>query len=113
MSLLYVESRQGQTTDLAHALVRVPLAAHDRRQSDPLGRRHPAAAHESRGSLAAFNLSETAQALDIEWPRLGIRTPIASVRDLWLRKDLKPLRRLKISLAPHASLLYRVVSAAG
>lgn len=63
--------------------------------------------------LAAFNLSETAQALDVEWPRLGIRAPIASVRDLWLRKDLKPLPRLKISLAPHASLLYRVVSAAG
>jgi hypothetical protein len=60
--------------------------------------------------LAVFNLGETAQALDIEWPRLGIRTPVSSVRDLWLRKDLGPLRQMHIDLAPHASALYRVSS---
>jgi hypothetical protein len=58
--------------------------------------------------LAAFNLGETAQSLDIAWPRLGIRTPFASVRDLWLRKDLGRKRQLHVGLAAHASALYRI-----
>lgn len=60
--------------------------------------------------LAVFNLGETAQATDIQWPQLGIDKPVAAMRDLWLRKELGPQPRLKLRLAPHASGLYRVSS---
>lgn len=58
--------------------------------------------------LAAFNLGETARSVHIPWPELGIDATVSAVRDLWLRKDLGSQRELKISLAPHASELYRV-----
>ena len=58
--------------------------------------------------LAVFNISESAQALDLGWPQIGIESPVSSMRDLWMHKDLGMLPRLHVDLGPHASELYRL-----
>jgi alpha-galactosidase len=58
--------------------------------------------------VAVFNVGEAAQSLDLPWPQIGIDTPVAALRDLWLRKDLQPQSQLRVNLSPHASALYRV-----
>jgi alpha-galactosidase len=67
-----------------------------------------AAASSGGKYLAAFNVSETPRSLAVKWQDLGIGAPVAAIRDLWLRKDLKPRQQLQIDLPPHASVLYRV-----
>ncbi len=60
----------------------------------------------ARGSgqyVAVFNLGATRQWLDAPWSALGLRAPVANLRDRWLRKDLGPQPRLPINLAAHAS----------
>jgi alpha-galactosidase len=56
--------------------------------------------------VAIFNIGETEQAISYSWKKLGLSKPGYTVRDLWRLKDLGPQPELKVTLAPHASMLY-------
>lgn len=58
--------------------------------------------------LAAFNLDDGPEDLDLAWKDVGIPTQTVAVRDLWRRADLGKLAALSAKLALHASLLYRI-----
>ncbi len=58
--------------------------------------------------LAVFNLTESAAAVRYEWKDLGLDGKVYKLRDLWERKDLGPASALTTTLAPHASMLYRL-----
>jgi alpha-galactosidase len=57
--------------------------------------------------LAIFNRSEQAQTLHYSWTQLGIPEDVYRLRDLWQHKDLGPAKEITVTLAPHASVLYR------
>lgn len=64
-----------------------------------------------RGSdvyVALFNLSDVPQTLDYTWSGLGLSGGSYRQRDLWEHHDLAPAERLRVTLRPHASVLYRV-----
>ena len=58
--------------------------------------------------LAVFNLTESAAVVRYEWKDLGLTGKVYKLRDLWERKDLGPASALTTTLAPHASMLYRL-----
>jgi hypothetical protein len=58
--------------------------------------------------VAVFNVTDTEQALDVDWSAVGIAVKNPAVRDLWEHKDRGTLSRLAVRLRPHASVLYRV-----
>ena len=60
--------------------------------------------------VAVFNLGEAAQSAGYEWKDLGLPDGAHGVRDLWERKDLGVASSLRVTLAPHAAMLYRVRS---
>ena len=61
--------------------------------------------------IAAFNLSDRPLSLDYAWPDLGLPPASYTLRDLWTRGDLAPAApRLSVTLAPHASVLYRATA---
>jgi len=49
-----------------------------------------------------------AEDISLRWDELGISSRTAAVRDLWLHKDVGPREQIRVSLHPHASVLYRV-----
>ncbi len=58
--------------------------------------------------LAVFNLSDSASTVKLSWNEVGIDAPPASVGELWTGSiETKPAD-LGLTLAPHASRLYRV-----
>lgn len=57
--------------------------------------------------VAAFNLEDAPQTLAYSWKDLGLTGAQYNLRDLWQRKNLGPVNRLALSLAPHACALYR------
>jgi alpha-galactosidase len=60
--------------------------------------------------VAAFNLGEKSETVELEWSEIGIADPVSEVHDLWSHATLGPQRRLRTELRPHASVLYRVAS---
>jgi alpha-galactosidase len=60
--------------------------------------------------LAVFNRSERQQTLRYVWPQLGIPANTYRLRDLWEHTDLGSAAEVRVSLAPHACVLYRVDS---
>lgn len=58
--------------------------------------------------VAVFNLSETADDIDLSWKDVGLDLPSAEIRDLWEHKSLGRSERIRAHLPPHASLLYRI-----
>jgi hypothetical protein len=58
--------------------------------------------------VAAVNLSDTQQQIEYAWNQIGIHGSSVKVRDLWLHKGLGKHDRLRVTLPPHASVLYRV-----
>ena len=59
--------------------------------------------------VALFNVSDTPIDLHYTWHDLGISQQASTcVRDLWLHKELGDTDGIRVSLAPHASALYRV-----
>ncbi len=58
--------------------------------------------------VALFNLANTKQTIDYPLQSLGLSGTAFQIRDLWARKDLEKADRLKITLAPHSSMLYEV-----
>jgi alpha-galactosidase len=58
--------------------------------------------------VAIFNLGDAAESAELNWSDVGISTKHAKVRDLWAHSDLGKQDRIKVSLPPHASVLYKV-----
>jgi alpha-galactosidase len=59
--------------------------------------------------VAIFNTSDAPKAIDLPFQTLGLPTGTFQVRDLWASKDIGSTDRVKISLRPHAAVLYKVV----
>jgi alpha-galactosidase len=57
--------------------------------------------------VAVFNRSEQPQTLHYSWKQLGIPEGSYSIRDLWEHKNLGSSKAMNVTLAPHASVLYR------
>jgi hypothetical protein len=77
------------------------------RQSDTIAWTGDAPGEDAK-YVAIFNLGETTQAVDLRWRDLGIIAKQAAVRDLWTRTDLGAKDQIKVALAPHASVFYKV-----
>ncbi len=58
--------------------------------------------------MALFNVSEAPLKMSYSWSELGLSAGKHATRDLWLHKDLGETSGVNITLAPHASVLYRV-----
>jgi alpha-galactosidase len=61
--------------------------------------------------LAVFNLSESAQQVDLSWSKVGLNMSASDVRDLWANRSLGKKSGVQVELRPHASLLYRLSAA--
>ena len=58
--------------------------------------------------LAIFNRSDEERGIAFEWNELGLVSDRAyKLRDLWAQKDLGTANSLKLTLKPHACVLYR------
>jgi len=65
---------------------------------------------DGRGTyVAIFNLADKEQSLAYEWTALGLPKSSHTLRDLWSAKELGSFGTLRVTLRPHASVLYRVV----
>ncbi|GAC1703298.1 MAG: glycoside hydrolase family 27 protein [Candidatus Acidiferrum sp.] len=58
--------------------------------------------------VAAFNLEDKPQQLNLTWKELGLDASPYQQRDLWEHKNLGPATSLSVQLPPHGSVLYRV-----
>jgi alpha-galactosidase len=58
--------------------------------------------------LTVSNISDTERAVRIPWKSVGINAKTASVRDLWIHKELGRSDALALSLRAHASVLLKV-----
>jgi alpha-galactosidase len=69
-----------------------------------------AAPEDGRGYyVAVFNLADKEQTLTYDWTKLGLPKSSYLVRDLWNSRDLGNAAVLKVTLRPHAAVLYRIV----
>jgi hypothetical protein len=57
--------------------------------------------------IAVFNLRDTTQTVHYLWKDVGLPSARYGLRDLWEHKDLGRATELTVTLAPHASVLYR------
>lgn len=61
--------------------------------------------------LAVFNRGDSPQTTDLAWNEVGLVAGKAyKVRDLWEHKDLGAESSLKLTLQPHACVLYRLIA---
>src|ERR1700678_991774 len=58
--------------------------------------------------LTVSNIGSTERRVQFPWQSLGIHAKTASVRDLWIHKDLGNSDTFAMSLSPHASVLLKV-----
>jgi len=59
--------------------------------------------------LAIFNRGDGTENIALEWNEVGLSLGRSyAVRDLWEHRDLGPATSLKLTLQPHACVLYRV-----
>ena len=58
--------------------------------------------------VALFNLSGARQTIEYPLQSLGLSAASFSIRDLWAQRDLGEADRVKATLEPHGSMLYRV-----
>ena len=58
--------------------------------------------------VAVFNLSKADQTVEYHWSETGFTRPPRTVRDLWEHRNAAAGDSLKVTLAPHASVLYRM-----
>jgi hypothetical protein len=62
--------------------------------------------------LAVFNLGDTPQEVALDWNELGLEKGVKyQLRDLWERKDTGIVTALKVTVAPHASMLFLATEA--
>jgi alpha-galactosidase len=59
--------------------------------------------------VAVFNTGESAAVVDLKWSDVGIGAKKAAVRDLWTHADLGNKEDMQASIAPHASVFYKVI----
>lgn len=59
--------------------------------------------------IAVFNTTDDARSVDLPWTQLGLEAPRGTVRDLWGHSNLGIKTGVSMSLAPHASVFYKVV----
>jgi alpha-galactosidase len=62
--------------------------------------------------LAAFNLADRARTLKLPWRALSLPGRRYRLRDLWQRRSLGSAGALRVRLAAHGAVLYRVWRAA-
>lgn len=63
--------------------------------------------HGNGRYLAIFNRGNGLLRIDLRWNELGLTTGASyDLRDLWKRKDIGAATALKLTLRPHASVLY-------
>jgi alpha-galactosidase len=60
--------------------------------------------------IGVFNVSDTEATPEYGWNQLGLTGASYRQRDLWERKDVGSAARLKVTLRPHASVLYEVTA---
>ncbi len=68
-------------------------------------------AHPTAGKgeyVALFNVSDAPLTLEYTWSALGLAGKQHPVRDLWLHKNMGNVSGLKVTLRPHASVIYRI-----
>jgi alpha-galactosidase len=58
--------------------------------------------------VAIVNVTDSEQILQHSWEELGMSGKSYKIRDLWKQKELGPANLLRVSLLPHASILYRI-----
>jgi hypothetical protein len=58
--------------------------------------------------VALFNISDAPLEMQYTWQALGLSAGRHAARDLWLHKEVGNTPAIKVTLAPHASALYRV-----
>ena len=58
--------------------------------------------------VAVFNTGDAPAPVDLSWASLGLPAGGARVRDLWRRSELGSKPGVQLTLAPHASVLYKV-----
>ena len=58
--------------------------------------------------VAAFNLGESEEAVMLNWKDLGISGDVVDVRDLWGHKSYGAAPQIRVNLAPHVSMFYKV-----
>ena len=58
--------------------------------------------------VAVFNIADAAKDVDLPWAAMGLSPGNMAARDLWAGKSLGSLAGVKLSLKPHASVLYKV-----
>jgi len=58
--------------------------------------------------VAVFNLGATAENVELPWIALGLPARTAEMRDLWSHKSLGTVEAIKVRIAPHGSVLYKV-----
>jgi len=65
--------------------------------------------NENNRYLAIFNRGDSVESPALEWNEVGLSLGKAyEVHDLWEKRDLGPATLLKLTLRPHACVLYRV-----
>lgn len=60
--------------------------------------------------VAVFNIGDSVDTIDIPWSAVGVPGKPAEVRDLWQHTDARNIVGVRLSLRPHASVLYKVSS---
>ena len=58
--------------------------------------------------VGVFNVGEAMQKVELPWAKIGLSREDPAVRDLWRHEEMGRMTSLKISLRPHASVLYKV-----
>ena len=62
------------------------------------------------GYLALFNTAGTQQPVEYPLQSLGFSSTSFTIRDLWQQKDMGTSDRVRVTLKPHASALFRVMT---
>ncbi|WP_353071095.1 hypothetical protein [Tunturiibacter gelidiferens] len=62
--------------------------------------------------VAVFNTGDAARSVSLSWKSLGVRAQATRVRDLWgqqaVKKEIADREALHTTVAPHASLFFKV-----
>ena len=58
--------------------------------------------------VGVFNVGEAMQKVELPWAKIGLAWGDPAVRDLWRHEEEGRMTSLKISLRPHASVLYKI-----
>lgn len=60
-------------------------------------------------AVALLNRGDTVTTITATWPRIGLRSDSAMVRDLWAHQDLGTMRgRFRTTVPPHAVVMVRI-----